>query len=66
MAAIDSPRINALRSAPLNAWVALSEDETKVVATGATYEEAAVESERAGVRDPIIIKTPVEWLAFSV
>jgi hypothetical protein len=66
MAITDTPRIAALRSAPLNAWIALSEDETKVVATGATYQEAVAESERAGVLDPIIIKTPAEWLAFSV
>ena len=66
MAITDTPRINALRSAPLNAWIALSEDETKVVATGATYEEAAAQSERVGVPNPVIIKTPPRWLVFSV
>jgi hypothetical protein len=62
----DSPRISALRSAPLNAWIALSDDETRIVATGTTYEEVARESERAGFPDSIIIKTPGQWLPFSV
>ena len=62
----DSPRIQALRSAPLDAWIALSEDESHIIATGMTYEEAVEQSERAGVPDPIIIKTPVKWLPLSV
>ncbi len=59
-------RLEALRSAPLDSWVALSEDETKVVAVGATYSEAAENSERAGVADPIIVKTPAKWVPLSV
>ena len=59
-------RLEALRSAPLDTWVALSEDETHVVATGATYSEAAENSERAGVSDPIIVKTPPVWAPISV
>ncbi len=62
----ESPRIAALRSVPPNVWVALSDDETKVIATGATYEEAVLGSERAGVSDPILIKTPEKWLPFCV
>lgn len=62
----ESPRIRALRSAPLNAWIALSEDESRVIASGATYQEAVEQSERAGVLDPIIVKTPPKWLPFSV
>jgi hypothetical protein len=62
----ESPRIQALRSAPLDSWIALSEDESKVIATGPTYQDAAEQSERAGVSDPIIIKTPARRLSFSV
>ena len=57
----EAARLEALRSAPLNSWVALSEDETKIIAVGATYSEAAENSERAGVSDPVIIKTPPKW-----
>lgn len=60
------PRLEALRSAPLDSWVVLSEDESKVVAVGSTYDEAVKNSERVGVSDPILIKTPKRWLPFSV
>jgi hypothetical protein len=60
------PRLEALRSAPLDSWVALSEDETKIVAVGASYEEAVNKSEEAGVMDPVLVKTPRVWLPISV
>ena len=62
----DAARLEALRLAPLDSWVALSEDETRVVAVGSTYSEAAENSERAGVKDPLIIKTPVRWAPLSI
>jgi len=62
----ESPRLQALRSAPLNSWIALSEDESHVVAVGATYEEAVTESEKAGISDPVLVKIPKEWRSFSV
>lgn len=61
-----SPRDAALRSAPLNSWIALSEDESKLISVGSTYDEAVKKSEDAGVSDPLIIKTPEKWLPFSV
>lgn len=60
------PRLEALRKAPLDSWVVLSEDESTVVAVGSTYDEAVKNSERAGVSDPVLIKTPKRWLPFSV
>jgi hypothetical protein len=63
---IEDRRLELLRSAPLNAWIALSEDETKIVAYGATYEEAVKNSENAGVDDPLLIKTPRVWMPISV
>lgn len=62
----DSQRLTALRSAPLDAWIALSEDESQIVATGSSYEEVVQKSESAGVREPIIVKTPRNWLPLSV
>jgi hypothetical protein len=59
-------RLEALRSAPLDKWVALSEDESKIVAVGSTYEEAVKNSEIAGVSDPVLLKTPKVWLPLSV
>jgi len=63
---LNEPRINALRSAPLDSWVALNQDETVIVAVGSTYEEAVKRSEEKGVRDPVLIKTPKSWLRLSV
>lgn len=65
MSSQDARRLELLRSAPLNNWIALSEDETKIVATGATYSEVVECSEKAGVSDPLIIKTPEQWSPFS-
>jgi hypothetical protein len=59
-------RLELLRSAPLNSWIALSEDESRIVATGSTYSEAAERSERAGESDPVIIKTPERWAPLSI
>lgn len=65
-AAVNSLRIEALRAAPPNSWIALSEDESRVMATGATYEEVVAASEKLGVAEPVLIKTPSNWLSFSV
>ena len=60
------PRLQLLRSAPLDSWIALSEDESRIVAIGATYAEAVENSENAGVSDPLLIKTPKAWMTVSV
>lgn len=59
-------RLKALREAPLDSWVALSEDEGRIVAVGATFEEVTRNSELAGVEDPVLVKTPKSWLPLSV
>jgi hypothetical protein len=66
MAATNDVRAELLRRAPLDSWIALSEDETKIVAVGATFEEATRKSELAGVEDPVLLKTPKVWLPLSV
>lgn len=66
MPATTSPRVEVLRTAPLDTWIALSEDEGKIVATGASYKEVVANSEKAGVSDPLILKTPARWLPLSV
>ena len=59
-------RLAALRSAPPDSWVALSQDETKVVAVGTTYSEVAEISDRAGIADPVIVKIPASWGPLSM
>ena len=55
------PRVKALRDAPLDSWVVLSEDESRIVATGKTFDDAAAKAEATGVSDPVVIKTPENW-----
>jgi hypothetical protein len=59
-------RLKLLSSAPLDAWIALSQDESRIVATGADYSEAARKADEAGETDPVILKTPPVWAPFSV
>ena len=59
-------RLELLRKAPLDSWIALSEDESRIVAVGATYSEVVRSSEDAGIDDPVILKTPKHWLPLSV
>jgi hypothetical protein len=66
MAAANIPRSDALRSAPPNSWVALSEDESRVIASGASYEEVSKRLDDAGVENSVIIKTPESWLRFAI
>lgn len=52
-----------LANAPRNCWLALNEDETKIVGRGETVQEAVVEAKRAGVDDPIVLWAPKEWVS---
>jgi len=63
---MNDSRFEALQSAPLDSWIALSEDESKIVAVGGSYDEVVTKSENAGVSDPVLIKTPKAWLPISV
>jgi hypothetical protein len=59
--AASESRLAALASAPLNRWIALSADETRVVADADTFEKVAAADERNGETDPVIIRTPENW-----
>jgi hypothetical protein len=51
-----------LLKSPKNCWLALSEDETRVIATGETPEEAQANASAAGVEDPLLLWSPDEWI----
>jgi hypothetical protein len=61
MAAMENLRFESLKSAPLDRWVALTEDTGVVVASGSSYDEAVNNSACAGVQDPVLVKTPKAW-----
>jgi len=54
-------RIAALKNAPPNGWAAFSEDEERLIAYGATYDEVVRRSEENGVSDPVVVKVPPSW-----
>jgi hypothetical protein len=62
----DKIRLATLQSAPLNKWIAISEDESRIIAVGETYSEVSDLSDAAGEDDPIILKTPPAWEPISV
>jgi hypothetical protein len=59
-------RLKLLREAPLDSWVALSQDESRIIATGDNYDQVARRADEAGETDPVILKTPPVWAQFSV
>jgi len=54
-------RIEALQKAPSNGWAAFSEDEERIVAYGATYDEVVESAGKQGVADPVVVKIPETW-----
>jgi hypothetical protein len=57
-----SQRLEVLRSAPLNTWIALSADESRIVATGSTFLEADDAAKKTGEEGYFLTKTPNSWL----
>ena len=45
---VASQRLELLRSAPMNTWITLSADETRVLATGSTFIEADEAAKKTG------------------
>jgi len=59
-------RLALLKSAPLDSWIALAQDESRIVAVGSDYAEVSEKADAAGEPEAIILKTPPVWAAFSV
>jgi hypothetical protein len=59
-------RLNVLRSAPLDSWIALSEDESRIIAVGKSFTEVADKLDEAGEKEPIVLKTPSAWESMCV
>jgi hypothetical protein len=50
-----------LSQAPRDGWIALSEDESRIVGSGSTMEEAVSAAAKQGVEEPVLVKSPREW-----
>jgi predicted RNase H-like HicB family nuclease len=53
-------RIKVLREAAPGSWVAFSQDESRVVGYGKTYDEAVAAAEKSGELDPVITRVPTD------
>jgi len=62
---METPRIRALKSAPLDSWVLLSEDESAVLAVAKTFEELSQKAAHFSA-ETVMLKTPPSWASFSV
>ena len=61
-----SPRVELLRSAPLNSWIALSADETRIIAVGKTFMEADAAARKTGETGYFLTRTPDSWLPLAL
>jgi len=66
MSSQSTTRLTLLRSAPLDSWIALSEDESRIVAMAESYADVVKLSDEAGEADPVILKTPPMWAPIFV
>jgi hypothetical protein len=59
----ESARLELLRNAPLNSWVALSADESHVIAIGHTFIEADARAKASGEQGYVLTRTPDAWMS---
>ena len=52
----------ALEKAPTNCWIALTEDQSKIIGRGETMEEAIRQAQTHGVEDPFVMWVPSSWM----
>lgn len=54
-------RLQILRKATPNSWIAFSADEERVIAAGLTFEETIGAAEKSGEKDPLLTFIPPNW-----
>ena len=59
-------RLALLRSAPLDSWIALSEDESQIDAIGKTFVEADAIAKNSGAQNYVLTRTPDVWISRSL
>lgn len=54
-------RLEALLSATPEKWVALSADESRIIAEGETFEDVSRAVDATEEPDPLLIRVPTDW-----
>jgi hypothetical protein len=62
----ETKRLVLLRTAPLNKWIALSKDESEIVAIGDSFQDVSEQCDRDGLVHPLIVKTSEIWAALAL
>jgi hypothetical protein len=57
----DATRLQFLRDAKPNSWLAVSEDGYELLGQGDTPEEALEQAKKKGCEDPVLTMVPPEW-----
>ena len=57
----DEERVQILREAKPNSWLALSSDESRVAGRGDSFEQAVEDAKEHGENDPLLIKVSDNW-----
>ena len=58
-------RLEILKAATPNTWIAFSEDESRVVASGKTYSQVVEAAQNAGEAEPVVVKIPENWSSMA-
>ncbi len=51
-----------VRNAPRNCWLALNDEETEVVGHRKTVDSAIDAANKNGIKEPILLWSPEEWI----
>lgn len=51
-----------VQKAPLNGWIAFSEDDERPIAYGATYDEVVANAGKQGASKLVVVKVPETWI----
>lgn len=51
-----------VQKAPLDGWIAFSEDDERPIAYGATYDEVVAKAGKQGVSKLVVVKVPETWI----
>jgi hypothetical protein len=54
-------RLRILREAPRDCWIAIVEEQSRIVASGPEFSDVVDEAERLGFSDPLMIRTARVW-----
>ncbi len=66
MAAEAPTTLDIRQTAPLNSWIAISNDETRIVAIGPSFKELKEKLAQVADKDYFISKTPPVWAPFAL